>query len=99
MKNQRLENFEQMFKIATKDNFDMCLELQIAEYDGVWPSVIYQAYEFKILLGDRDFCVRLKHKKLSENSTFVEQRSIEHPDFPHRKDRVRMDMMILSLGE
>ena len=99
MKDQRLENFEQMFKTTNKDNLNMCLDLKIVEYDGVWPSVVYLAFGFRILLGDRDFCFGIKHKKLSENSTLFESRSIEHPDFPHRMDRVRSDMIMYSLGE
>ena len=99
LKDQRLENFEQMFKSQNKNNFNNCLELKIAEYDGIWPSVVYMAYGFTILLGDRDFCMRIKHKKLSEHSILVEMRSIEHPDFPHRKDRVRGDVVFYSIGE
>ena len=41
LKNQQLENFEQMFISENKNDFNMCIDLKIVEYDGVWPSVVY----------------------------------------------------------
>ena len=66
-------------------------EFNIAETDANgFPSLIYLAFSFPMLLTDRDSVSRVTSKKIDDKTLLFLFPSIEHPSFPERKGRVRV---------
>ena len=58
--------------------------------DGL-PTLIYLALSFPMLLTDRDDVLRVNTKRLDDNKSLVMIYSVDHPLFPVREDRVRIN--------
>ena len=66
-------------------------EFKIAETDANgFPSLIYVAYSFPMLLTDRDSVNRLNFTKIDDKTSLLLCPAIEHPSFPEKEGKVRL---------
>ena len=75
-------------------NFDNCrdiAEVEIGEYDGEWPTLMYTVYSMPMLVTERDCVTKMRRKKLNETTIIYLNSSIESDKYPVREDRMRME--------
>ena len=66
-------------------------EFKIAETDANgFPSLVFVAYSFPMLLTDRDSVHRVNFKKIDDKTSLLLSPAIEHPSFPEREGHVRL---------
>ena len=58
--------------------------------DGL-PTLFYASVSFPMLLTERDNVLRLNTKRLDDNKILTVMYSVDHPLFPVREDRVRIN--------
>ncbi len=63
----------------------------MAELVDGYPTLIYISIGFPMLMTDRDLVYRVYKKQLDESSALLMMTTTEHPKFPVREDRVRLE--------
>ena len=66
--------------------------------DGL-PTLFYAALSFPMLLTERDNVFRLNTKRLDDNKILVMMYTVDHPLFPVREDRVRINGQQFTYSE
>jgi hypothetical protein len=67
------------------------LEFTVVEREGNYPSVLHVVMKLPLLLSNRDFVLKTTYKKINERTSLFMAHSTKHPDFPERKDYVRLN--------
>ena len=70
---------------------DHIKELTVAERVDGFPTLFYASLSFPMLLTERDNVFKLNIKRFDENKILVMIYSVDHPLFPVREDRVRIN--------
>ena len=65
--------------------------MAVAELVDGYPTLVYVSIAFPMLMTDCDLVYRIYREQLDESSALLMMISTEHPKFPVREDRVRLE--------
>ena len=63
------------------------------------PTVCYFNFPMPMFMTDRDGLFRMTRISVADNKAIYWTKSLEHPDYPVRSDRIRMNMTAYSVIE
>ena len=71
----------------------------VIDREGDYARTVYVSMKMPLLFQPRDMIMQMTRTVISDNIILWKNETIEHPDYPPEKERVRMDMIMYQLNE